>query len=801
MKNAIPTLILALWSLLFAQTSAFGQLYEVSLDEKIEQSTLIVEGKVIESQCYRADNGDIYTANKIELASILKGDYREKFLTITTWGGEIDGKSQTWTHLLTLDKSDYGIFCLEPSRVPFIADDHFPPSFDVYAGVQGFLAFTHNEAKAWIAYEPFHTYTDIEADLYQYIARKTGEAQTLVNPATASAIKSGVRYHFTDINLSGNVITFKVYVNSLVGSKSLYRSGLQFSYNPTFFGANLATNGNLVMSGAGISASSTYGLSQSNVTSNKVKIELTPAGSLSGLTTIGATEQLLAEGKLIIQNIAADPGITYNLAEMQSMSKFYKNGLPYVFDTVVVDGEWKMFDDYFIPKIDSITPKLVAAEVNGMALNGIPGKITIFGSNFGDPLSGYIKPHLSDVLFYDVDGGFFPAGELEYISWSNTKIEVEVPTMQKTGGTSSLGACTGKVGVFTTNFTTGDTATVYSSDILHVQFGIYNNPWNITINNWQTSPGNTSNVTIYGGQRQNLVDVNGMGGYTAVILPIYVDPISNQAAVGQIIKALDVYRCGYKINVKLSPTSAGVSSAIRRANIPIGTSIVTMIGNSNVESCSNSTDSDAYVLSFDVRINRDLLDTLTVGGVTYMFNISDNIPADTATIYYIDFQRTLLHELGHVFQLRHTNNPGDIMTSGPASLPLYNNFARSLSANDILGLQHIYLLSQLGACDKTKMTDYVCTNGVESVQPMQLPLLVFPNPATNKLFLKVSILGVHKIKVFAVDGREVFNESRNFDHDITEIPLPAIMSSGLYWISIFDENANRLISQKFIVEK
>jgi len=99
------------------------------------------------------------------------------------------------------------------------------------------------------------------------------------------------------------------------------------------------------------------------------------------------------------------------------------------------------------------------------------------------------------------------------------------------------------------------------------------------------------------------------------------------------------------------------------------------------------------------------------------------------------------------------------------------------------------------------MTDYVCTNGVESVQPMQLPLLVFPNPATNKLFLKVSILGVHKIKVFAVDGREVFNESRNFDHDITEIPLPAIMSSGLYWISIFDENANRLISQKFIVEK
>ena len=163
MKNAIPTIILALLGLLLAQTSAFGQLYEVSLDDKIEHSTLVIEGKVIESQCYRAVNGDIYTANKVELGSILKGYYREKFLTITTWGGEIDGEIQTWTHLLTLNKGDYGLFFLEPTNFPVIQAAGFPAPFDVYSGQQGFVAFVQNEVKAWVAHEPFHIYTDVEA--------------------------------------------------------------------------------------------------------------------------------------------------------------------------------------------------------------------------------------------------------------------------------------------------------------------------------------------------------------------------------------------------------------------------------------------------------------------------------------------------------------------------------------------------------------------------------------------------------------------------------------------------------------
>jgi hypothetical protein len=161
MKCTFQNLCLALLSLIFIPVQLIGQLYEVSLDEKIEKSTLIIEGKVIESQCYRADNGNIYTANKVQLFSVLKGDYRENYLTITTWGGEIDDELQTWTHLLTLDRGDNGVFFLQPTRVPNIQATDYPASFDVYSGIQGFVAFTQNEAKALVGYEPFHTYSNI----------------------------------------------------------------------------------------------------------------------------------------------------------------------------------------------------------------------------------------------------------------------------------------------------------------------------------------------------------------------------------------------------------------------------------------------------------------------------------------------------------------------------------------------------------------------------------------------------------------------------------------------------------------
>jgi Secretion system C-terminal sorting domain/Matrixin len=431
------------------------------------------------------------------------------------------------------------------------------------------------------------------------------------------------------------------------------------------------------------------------------------------------------------------------------------------------------------------------------------GTITILGTNFGNPSIGHVKPHLSDVLFYDIDLGYFPAGELEYISWTDNKIVVEVPTMRKIGSAESPGACTGKIGIFKTDFNTGDTCTVYSTKKIYVRFGLFNSPWQKKILNWEVSQGNFIDKDIYGGQRQNLVNANGLGGYTIDLKTLYPnDPAKNAIAFDQTMKALDVYRCVYKINVKISSTSP--NGVIKRSLLQTGILGTTMMfGSSTPASCDASTDVDANIGLFNVFINQKILDGYNEPGYgTYKFNLLDGVPTDTNTINYTDFQRTLLHELGHCFQLRHTNNQGDIMAPGYVFPPLFNNFSRELSKNDKLGIEHLYLLSKLGSCGINGMTDYVCTNATENYESQKNNCLIFPNPTTGKITVKNYIeWNPCKIQVFTFDGKIVKNYFHFFEGNNLEIQLLPTVPNGMYGLLITDENGKCITFNKFVIER
>lgn len=105
MKNFFPTTILFLIGIFAFTSTASAQLYEVSLDEKIQQSSLIVEGRVSERESYRASDGRIYTANKIDVATLLKGDNRDLCLP------SLHGEAQSGT------KNKHGRICLRSRQV------------------------------------------------------------------------------------------------------------------------------------------------------------------------------------------------------------------------------------------------------------------------------------------------------------------------------------------------------------------------------------------------------------------------------------------------------------------------------------------------------------------------------------------------------------------------------------------------------------------------------------------------------------------------------------------------------------
>lgn len=761
MKKSFQTYILALLSLFFLPSLLFGQLYKISLDEKIEKSSLIVEGRVVESKCYRADDETIYTAHKIKVSALLKGEYRDQYLTIITWGGEIDGELQTWTHLLTLNKGEHGIFFLEPTRVPAIKDADYPESFDVYAASQGFVQFVQNDAKALVGHEPFHTYTDIPNDLYAYIERQAGQKTTFYKDGGGDEKRSGIRYRFTDIGFQGNSVTFSIYVNSLIGNKKLYKSGIQLGYNPAFFGSNIATNGNLLLQDGGISLSSTYDLAQSNVTSSKVKIELVPVGSLNGLTEITTSEQLLAKGKITIQNLLADPGITYDIAEMQAMSKFYESGLQQVFDTVIVEGDWRPFEQ-FVPTIDSIKPPSRRA--------GTGDIVIIYGHGFTNT-----QPANGRVQFSSADFGFVSSAwveplETDYQIWSDTLIYVRVPSV----GYSNFGttvadnnyAGTGKVRVKIGSMTS-------NQKDLNVRFCARN-------------LAAQSNLTgKWYRIKDKLRNLNNAGGYDLY----YASGFSLLASGAKTAfeKALLEWKCKTKVNFRLVPSFDSIPAGLQQyacgiragdlpAGIPTSMKAVTVLQVENLcATGSNDSVFTAYYTKFDIYFK--------IGaGVTWRA-YEDEAPLDWIN-NELDVQSVALHELGHAHLLQHSNNNDDVMYY------LQFKYKRVLEANDLEGGLFIMNLSKPNDGCGMPMTDGECTTS--SREPHQsIVASIYPNPSSEWVFIDFSTTSyssIQKIQLTDLLGRVIFEDQ---EAKINPYPLSLkYLSNGTYILNIRDKQGN-----------
>jgi len=771
MKHAFQNLGLALLSLIFIPTQLLGQLYEVSLDEKIEKSTLIVEGKVVESQCYRADNGNIYTANKVQLVSLLKGDYRENYLTVTTWGGEMDGELQTWTHLLTFDIGDYGLFFLQPTRVPTIKTTDYPTSFDVYSGVQGFVAFTRNEAKALVGYEPFHTYGDIPNDIYGHIARKTGH-ERVPTSAESDEIRNGVRYHFTNIGFDGTSVTFDIYVNSLFGTKKLHTSGVQLGYNPAFFGSNIATSGNLLMQDAGISLSSTYDLTQSNVTSSKVKIELAPVGSLAGLTEIGTTEQLLAKGKITIQNILADPGIVYDIAEMQSMSKFYESGTAQVFDTVIVEGSWRP-GEFCKPVISSFTPDKLAA--------GVGDILTIQGNCFGPYIEGFAFIQFTNAA-NGLDGTWSDPIVGEYLTWNDTLIRVKVHSVGaggSVGGTINHYAGSGKFVVWNMDFLSDTSETA-----LLVQYSAYN-AWT----------GGTD-IPPKSAIPSTLVGENDLDGMTFTVDP---NLKNDTAAYNAFIRALNTWKCATRVNFNVDsayPNTNGKICNVKFGDLPNGTSAVYgRVTNYDLGICkdlASGTYIKAYYEAFDLIFNDS----------TNFYKGISPIEIDTNQI---DFQSVALHELGHCHLLHHVNQVSDVMYAKIDE----EDVKRALNSDNVEGGNHLVEISGYtypgSNCNTSPMlpadiSGLGCSSGTTDKTSNSQKIILYPNPVSD--ILSIHIVGqrfgneINKAKIVNVYGKIL----KEIEIPSTENPFSFptdFLSSGMYLIQI--EEGNQIVgTSKFV---
>src|SRR3954463_10471139 len=160
-------------------TRVNAQLYKIELDEKINNSTLIIEGKVIGKKSFwNNEHTMIFTANTIEVYKLFKGNITERTIEIMTQGGSVGQNQITVSDLLQLDIGKTGMFFCEPNLINLKSPFTKKILFDVYSSDQGFFQYDLENDEA---FAPFASYKKIEKTLYKLISKETSESIRVIN--------------------------------------------------------------------------------------------------------------------------------------------------------------------------------------------------------------------------------------------------------------------------------------------------------------------------------------------------------------------------------------------------------------------------------------------------------------------------------------------------------------------------------------------------------------------------------------------------------------------------------------------
>jgi hypothetical protein len=390
-------------------------------------------------------------------------------------------------------------------------------------------------------------------------------------------------------------------------------------------------------------------------------------------------------------------------------------------------------------QISSLTPNKI--------IGGISQKLIINGSNFGTNQGN------SYVSFNQESGQYLDATAskaLKYISWSDTKIELEMPV-----------AFSGKVklNINGTDYMSGDTLKVMAN------LGY-----------------RSANPIVY----EYLTNNNNKGGYTWYIHKTYWDIPEAKAAIEAVFRE---FRCKTGVNYILAPFSTQVGF--------------------NLGDTFNVVAPDPQL--GPVGYNERLWTSCILGNETFYNIKSHDLHLSTSQDWYYGtgecpagktkFRYVLYHELGHSLGLGHVNELGQSMFPSVSFLPSNTWSGRdSITYDERTAISYLINLSQnfafraCGISPLSKIYDcqdvYGTSTSIDKVNYHQLT--VYPNPANEYIFLETVNFNSEETQICVKDytGKQViktmYTEEGIFVADLREgIYTIEIQTSEAYYTAKF----------------
>lgn len=467
----------------------------------------------------------------------------------------------------------------------------------------------------------------------------------------------------------------------------------------------------------------------------------------------------------LVENLAATPFVK----KQNISSDFYNEIQKYLNSNYV---ELKEFDtDKKLKKSDNgklfLPPSSITLNKT-IVTAGTGDLLTITGTDFG-AVAGTVS-------FRDADSGgasFVNPLDSQIISWSDTQIEVEVPSEAGTG-TIRVQDANGGVSPLS------EILTVLYSEI-----------------NVETDPDGNDPIPLTAYQVQH-VGQNSSGGMTWRMQTDFFNDTEFPGAKAAFMRSFDKWVCESGINWEVAATATTIDTA------GSGTDGTNVIRFDNGNELNANTLGICYSWFGGCFSGSGTLEWF-VSELDLVFNDNANwhTGVEPPPFRQFDFESIALHELGHGHQLGHIIDPNDNSIGNNAEDVMHFVFSngerqRAISANNSTAANSIQNRSTgSSVCGQSIMVDASCTLSKEN-SILDISLSIYPNPATNKLSIKnSSYLDLKSASLYDISGRHIIEFDISNGSKLKTINLETV-SSGVYFIIIASNEAST--TRKLIIE-
>lgn len=167
--------------LLFLASSAVNaQLVPLSLEQRVINSDVVFEGKVIsKSASWDEKSRHIYTTNLISVYKVFKGEIKNSTVEVVTIGGTVGNDREDVSYGLKLQEGSIGVFTCVPNTVKLKSAPGIT-QLKVYSEIQGFIRY---DLKTGSARDVFREYKKVTENIYVPVQKIMDSKYKIMNKA------------------------------------------------------------------------------------------------------------------------------------------------------------------------------------------------------------------------------------------------------------------------------------------------------------------------------------------------------------------------------------------------------------------------------------------------------------------------------------------------------------------------------------------------------------------------------------------------------------------------------------------